>query len=164
MFALFYALLASGFSAIKYGLSKTTLIPYANDINLLNMIFIKHIIKTVFYLIFVYLLSKSNFKLISNELGKLLTETKKGFLGLKINKYFKLFLIICLVSIIEIVYSFPFYTGLKKFKLSTFVISTTILGIILNLTLGVAFFNETIYFTQFVGVILCIIGVTMMIK
>ena len=164
MLALFYALLASGFSAIKYGLSKTTLIPYADDITLLNMIFIKHIIKTLFYLIFIYIISKSNFKIVSSELSKLLSETKNGVLGLKMNKYFKLFIIICLVSIIEIVYSFPFYTGLKKVKLSTFVISTTILGIILNLTLGVTFFNETIYFTQFAGVILCIIGVTMMIK
>lgn len=163
MFALFYALIASGFSSIKFGLSKTTLIPYANNISLINMIFIKHIIKTLFYVIFAYILSKSNFKIITSELSKLLLETRKGILGLEMNNYFSLFIIICLVSVIEILYSFPFYTGLKKFKLSTFTISTTILSIILNLALGIFFFNESICFSQYVGVILCIIGVSLMI-
>lgn len=164
MLQFFYALLTSGFSTIKYGLSKNTLVPYANKIGLINMIFIKHLIKTVFYILVLYLLSPKNYKTLSTELTKMFSETKLSILGLKMSPYFKLFLIICLVSVIEIVYSFPFYTGIKKFKLSTYVISITILSIILNLALGMLVFNEKIYFTQYIGVILCLIGVTLIIK
>lgn len=163
MLQMFYALLVAGFSTIKYGLSKSTLIPYANDITLFNMIFIKHIVKTFFYILIAYLLAPKNFKIVANELYKLVTESKNSVLGLKMNGYFKLFIVLCIVSVIEIVYSFPFYTGLKKFKLSSYLIITTILGIILNLALGMVFFDEKVYFIQFVGVILCIIGVTLII-
>lgn len=164
MLQFLYALVASSFSTIKYGLSKTTLVPYANKIGLINMIFIKHIIKTIFYVIVAYLLSPKNLKTLTLEITKLLTETKKSILGLKMYPYFKLILIICLVSIIEIAHAFPFYTGIKKFKLSTYVISITILSIILNLAIGMLVFNETIIFTQYIGIILCLIGVSLIIK
>jgi drug/metabolite transporter (DMT)-like permease len=155
MSQLFYSVLTSAFESTKHGISKATLTKYATSTTVMNMIFIKHIVKTFFYIIVILLLKNESLSRSFNELGVMMKDT----VNLKLNTNMVIFIGIAIAGLMEVVYSFPYYIGIEKYSLGTFVIMITIFTVIFNTTIGRLFFNETITVKKIIGIILSVTGI-----
>lgn len=157
MIQLVYVGLTSAFESTKHGISKAVLSEYADDTTVINMLFIKHIIKTVLYITVVVLLTNESLQNSFSNLGNMITDT----INLKFNNNMKILIAIILVAFVEIAYSFPYYTGIRKFELSTFILMITIFTVIFNMILGKMFFDEKFTNKKIIGIVICIIGITL---
>jgi multidrug transporter EmrE-like cation transporter len=157
MIQLAYAGLTSAFESTKHGISKAVLSEYANKTSVVNMLFMKHMIKTFFYILLVILLTNESLQNSFTNISNIVTDT----FNLKYNENMKIFIAIALVAFVEIAYSFPYYTGIRKFELSTFILMITIFTVIFNMLLGKMFFDEKFTIKKIMGIIVCIIGITL---
>jgi multidrug transporter EmrE-like cation transporter len=157
MIQLAYAGLTSAFESTKHGISKAILSEYASKTSVINMLFVKHIVKTILYIVLIIILTNESLQNSFTQLGNMVTDTT----NLKFNDNMKILLAIVLVAFVEIAYSFPYYTGIKKFELSTFILMITICTVIFNIIIGKIFFNEKFTSKKIMGIITCIIGISL---
>jgi multidrug transporter EmrE-like cation transporter len=157
MIQLAYAGLAAAFESTKHGISKATLSEYANKTSVINMVFIKHLIKTLLYIGLIIILANETLGKSFNQLGNMVTDT----INLKFNENMKIFIAIILVGFVEIAYSFPYYTGIRQFELSTFVLMITVCVLLFNIIIGRMFFDEKFTVKKVIGIATCLVGITL---
>lgn len=157
MIQLAYASLAAAFESTKHGLSKASLSEYANKTSVINMVFIKHIVKTLLYIGLIIILTNESVGKSFKQLGNMITDT----VNLKFNNNMKILIAITLVAFVEIAYSFPYYTGIRKFNLSTFILMITICITVFNMIIGKMFFKENFTIKKLIGIAICVIGITL---
>jgi drug/metabolite transporter (DMT)-like permease len=157
MIQLAYASLSAAFESTKHGLSKATLSEYANKTSVINMVFVKHIIKTLLYVFLIIIFTNESLGKSFKQLGNMVTDT----INLKFNENMKILIAITLVAFVEIAYSFPYYTGIRKFNLSTFILMITICITVFNMVIGKMFFKENFTVKKLIGIAICIIGITL---
>ena len=157
MIQLAFAGLTSAFESTKHGVSKAILSEYANKTSVINMLFMKHLLKLLFYIILVILLTNESLQNSFTNIGNILSDT----VNLKYNENMKIFIAIVLVAFVEIAYSFPYYNGIRKFELSTFILMITIFTVTFNMILGRMFFDEQFTSKKIIGIIVCIVGITL---
>lgn len=157
MIQLAYASLAAAFESTKHGISKATLSEYANKTSVINMVFIKHLVKTLLYISLIIILTNESLGKSFNQLGNMITDT----INLKFNENMKILIAIILVAFVEIAYSFPYYTGIRQFELSTFVLMITVCVLLFNIIIGRMFFDEKFTVKKIIGIVTSLVGITL---
>lgn len=146
------AALASLFQSAKHSASKALLTNYAKSTSILNMIFMKHMVKTILYILIILFLSNEKIGKSLNNLINLVKDRKNS-------KSSNILLGLVLVASFEIAFAFPYYTGLRMFDLSSYVLMITIFTILFNIFSGYINFNETFNMQKIFGIALCIVGI-----
>lgn len=148
------ASLTSLFQSAKYGTTKYLLTDYSNTTSILNMVFIKHIIKSLLYIIIILFLSNENMYNIINNLNTLVVNSFNNN-----NKSLSILIGLTLVACFEISLIYPYYHGLRLFNLNSYILMITVFTIFFNIIFGYIYLNEKFNTFKIIGIIICIIGI-----
>ena len=150
------ASLFSLLNVVKTVLTKSYIISYISKTSLINVLFIKHLLKTLIYILLI-LFIPNMYSLIKNEL-----HTK--MFNLFDNNNWKIIGILLLVGLIEIGFTVPFYSGIKNYNLSSYIALITILYIIFNTIISIIIYKENVKKEVIGGIIVSLIGISIILK